>query len=67
MHKNKSYIYFMLESSWIVDLIFSKFKTLKTYDKTYEITRRKTIHKIFVINDDFDSVDFEVKFHHEYK
>lgn len=42
----KSPIYLILEDIWIIRMLFSNNKILKTYDKKYEISKKKTSHII---------------------
>lgn len=43
-YTHKSNIYFMLEDNWIVRLLFKNCEILKTVDKTYQLTKKKTTH-----------------------
>ena len=42
----KSHIYLVLESNWIIKLLFIKNKILLEYNKKYELTKKQTSHLI---------------------
>ena len=43
----KSKIFFILEDIWINNLLFQNVKKLCSYDKKYEISKKKTTHVLF--------------------
>jgi site-specific DNA-adenine methylase len=43
--KSKAYIILCLENNWIIKLLFKSYN-IHTYDKEYNVTKRKTIHMI---------------------
>jgi hypothetical protein len=45
--KFKADIYFILEYNWIISLLFKEHILIKEYGKTYDITKRKTIHQVY--------------------
>lgn len=42
----KSHIYLILEDIWIIRLLFNNFNVLKSYEKRYELSKKKTNHII---------------------
>jgi len=45
IRKNKAYIVLCLENNWIIKLLFKNYK-IHTYDKRYELSKKKTSHMI---------------------
>ena len=44
---SKNKILFILENMWIIKLLLSDFKILFEYDKTYDLSKKKTTHIIY--------------------
>lgn len=42
----KSHIYLILEDIWVIKLLFEKNKIINSYDKKYELSKKKTTHII---------------------
>lgn len=42
----KSHIYFILEDSWIIRLLFNNYNIIKSYEKKYELSKNTTTHII---------------------